>query len=233
MDGSIITLPLTDLPKDIPYVVVNDKIADYLQEDEIVLLPGVIKVESHANKICGKYEMYNILVNNLKGRTEAGQKGGKAGFTKQNKDLAELLGIPRLSLRNKVAIFYRQIHNRHVEVLNWRCFPKTNAEVDSYMRDHIVPLEQFYERTLHLYPDYKDLWIAFNAEKDSQKRRELNKKLMSYTVMMAVYNKKTNEIEHYHYGIFESMLSEADLDVTSRKEEITMRIKEYVAGILN
>jgi hypothetical protein len=45
---------------------------------------------------------------------------------------------------------------------------------------------------------------------------------------MAIYNWKTRQIEHYHYGVFDWLLDESGYDMMKRKNEIASSIHDYM-----
>jgi hypothetical protein len=86
-----------------PVILIDDNIADHLQEDEVLLLPGKMTIKRKNDKYIAKYKMNEILVDHIKSKVASG--GGKA--SKADKALLNMLSIPKLSLRGKAGVFYR------------------------------------------------------------------------------------------------------------------------------
>jgi hypothetical protein len=87
---------------------------------------------------------------------------------------------------------------------------------------------RYYEHTLHIIPEYSDLQARLKMTKCSEERNDIHKKLNSYSVFMAIYNWKTRQIEHYHYGVFDWLLEESGYDMMKRKNEIASSIHDYM-----
>jgi hypothetical protein len=222
--GSLLFLPLKHLPDNTPYVVIDHKMKSYLQEDEVVLLPEDLDIRYSKSKLRfqAKYKLNEILVNYIKNKVQMG------GGNNIEKDFWQSLQVPRLSLRGKVAIYYRCVYNRPVEILHSVWFPKYAREVPEFMATTLKPVEKFLEDSIFIIPEYIDLENELQKCNDKTKREEILAKQRSYTAFLAIYNWKTRNVEHYYHGYVNWMITEGGFDIINKRRSIEIAIQEYM-----
>ena len=207
--GVVMKFRVKDLPN-VPYVVIDENVSDFLMEEEVVFLPGAFEVTVKHDKAYAEYKCNVELVDMLRAiKIQSGGGGDKR------------LEIPDVSLHGKYAVYYRHVYDRSVEILGVVKLPKRQRDVLEFYKKELRPLEREYERMTGMIPEYQDLaW----GDKDVVDRKT---KRASYYVLMAVYNPKTREIEHYNYGHFDWLLEEAGVDF-KRRDEVSKAVKDYM-----
>ena len=201
----IISFKTSKLPTSVPYVIIDDSIAEYLFESEILFLPGKIDV-------CIKsYKATYTPKPNLNEMCE--QYGG-------GPDIADL-EIPKLDLRGKIVVWYRVVYGRTPEVIDFQNLPNTHKGVELLFRNKVFPRDTLLQDMRTYIPEYVDL-------RDLQNKTDTQcLQLQSYMVHMAIYDPTKNEIDTINYGVFDEVFPEI-FDV-SQASNVRKTIKKYFA----
>lgn len=201
--GNVISFKTSRLPRNTPFIVIDDKIDEFLQEQEILFLPGTITFKNTSSSIKATYIMNPIFYELLK-ETSAVAGGGPEK-------------LPYIDLRCKYIIWWRAINGRAPEVVGSMRMPKKKEEVEEFYRDVVLPHDDKFEVKTDFIPEYMDLKerIMTNYKGVSKEDKELYK---SYSVHMAVYSTKKKQIITIHYGVFAEMFNEEMFDVKRTKE---------------
>lgn len=207
--GTVVSFSTWKLPDHVPFVLINDKIQDYMQEDEVLLLPGTIEL----NGTKGKYNVDKAVYTYM----------STLNHTHSGGDPTLDLTIPDIDLRGKYVVFWRAIKHRPVEILSIICLPhKSHKEVLKFWKSCIDVRDREYEDMCRYIPRYKDLFDKSAMTRTQEEREELN----SYTVYMAIYDKKQDRIEHYHYGIYDEIAKEIGYD-SKHEKDLSQMIKTH------
>lgn len=176
--GNVISLKVSKLPQDVPFVVIDNSIADYLHEKEIVLLPGTLSFP-----IPGKYSALYHPLSNIK--EICVQKGDGPDMK---------LIIPHIELRERIVVWWRAIVGRKVEVLSWHPLPKTKKDIEREFKESVFPRDESLQNIREFIPEYID-------STDSKIR-------LSYGVFMAIYNMNLAKVETISWGVPAELLPE-------------------------
>jgi hypothetical protein len=170
--------------------------------------------------------MNEVLVSTIRSRMYAG-----ADVTESEKKILHMSKVPRLSLRGKGAVYYRKVYNRPVEIIHCVWFPKKASDITRFAKERLEPIERFHQDGLTLIPEYIDLQMKIQEDnrKDLKSIDDLFQKQNSYNIFMAIYNWKTRQVEHYHYGWLDWMLSEGGyMHIINSKNDIEKTIQDYM-----
>ncbi len=120
-NGNIIKFEVKHLSHHVPYVIIDETIADYLFESEYLFLPGTINI----NKQNMATYVPNLEIIKYYQNTK---QGGS------NDEEEPELNIPEIALSNKYIIWYRAITNRPVEIINRMKIPSKYKDVVLFFR---------------------------------------------------------------------------------------------------
>jgi len=209
-DGNILEFKTNDLPGDVPFIILDDRIADHLHEKEVLFLPGEVTTQKKSKGLLkSTYTMHPFVLEVKKSMELRGGSGNESELYE------EIIKEPdtNIDLRGKYVVWYRAIVGRHVEVFNKILLPSTHAEVEKYFQKNIMSIDDaFFAKTLFI-PEYKDL-----RDKEDLRTEAEERLYASYTVHMAIYDPKTKKVLSQHYGLFSQMFSE--LFDTKREKDI-------------
>jgi len=206
-DGVVITFKTSKLPTNVPYVIIDDSIAEYLFESEILFLPGIITVTKDLKAI------YSPLPNV---KEMCDQIGGGAA---DEFDITNLK-IPKIDLRDKIVVWYRVIQGRDPDILDVRSLPKTHKGVEMMFRTTIFPHDAYLQDMRTYIPEYIDL-----RDKKGKTPAECEK-VHSYMVHMAIYDPKNNNIDTINYGVFDEVFPEI-FNVSMKDKVETTILKHF------
>ena len=176
-EGNVITFRVSELPENIPFVLIDNQIAPYLDEEEIVFLPGTIDIEN------GKARWTPNI--NLEEKCKQMAKGG--GGPK--------FDIPDLELRGKIVVFWRCIQGREPDILGQYRLSKSVRGVHRDFKEQIYNRWDHFDGVKNFIPEYMDFKKAQNKS-ESEKR-----KWMSYFVYMAIYDPVSKKVDTLTYGM--------------------------------
>lgn len=200
--GIVITISTQGLPDGVPFVVIDSTIEDYMQEEEVLLLPGSIELSGSK----GIYKVDDQVYKYMMGLT---QQGGGYVYT-----------LPNIDLKGKRVVWWRAIINRPAEILSIIRLPrKSDRQVIKFWKECIDVQDREYEEMCRFIPRYQDL---FNKSKRTSEERA---ELWSYSVYMAIYDKKNEKVEHYHYGLYDEIAEETGYD-RGREAEVERLIRK-------
>ena len=210
--GRIIIFPVELLPDDVPFVIINNTIADYLLEDEVLFLPGTIWTNRIKNNIVGKYKMNEPVINQYLSTKLPESKWVKLqqGGYYNGKTIDDLL-----SMGGKWLIFHRTIEGREPEILSNVEVPANKKKLIKFFKYDLKSIQDNYEHIMDLMTEVQDIMKILN-DKNQQltelKESELIRKMFSYTTYIAVYNPNTNTVETLYYDICPSLMKELSID---------------------
>jgi len=188
----ILIFKTKDLPDSVPYVTIDDSIADYLFESEILFLPGTISFDSNLK---ATYKpMQNIL--------EMCEQFGGGDLN---------LEIPDIDLRGKMVVWYRVVQGRKPDIIDTYVLPKTHKGVEMHFRTKVLPRDSYLQDLKSFIPEYVDLQ---NTKNKTDKEIE---KLQSYMVHMAIYDPTKRVVDTLHYGVFPEVVPEI-FDITQSEQ---------------
>jgi hypothetical protein len=207
-NGTILKFKTSKLPEDVPFVLIDEHLSEYLAEKEVLMLPGMVHIEKKGDNTKATYKM-NQLFYDLNNRPSTSIDGG--GDIDKLYDLSlDDEASTSIKLAGKYIVWWRAIIGRQPEVINWMRLPKKKKEVFSFFKEYVVPYDESFEVKTNFIPEYADLKKAI-FEKD-EKRLKITQAeyelYSSYMVHMAVYDAKKRKVETLHYGMFSEMFSE-------------------------
>jgi hypothetical protein len=198
--GNMVTFFVKDLPPDTPFVIIDDTIEEYLNEQEVLFLPGTITTQKTSQRIKATYTMHPMF-NIIKDLTVG---GGPLQ-----------LDVPKIDLKGKYIVWWRAIINRQPEVVGRMEMPKDPKAVQSFFMNEVLPYDDKFQVKNNFIPQYKDLKEKCFKSGLTEEEMDL---YSSYEVYMALYDAKTKSIPTINYGIFDAMFSEELFDISRRKE---------------
>jgi hypothetical protein len=215
LGGKVVLFQTMTLPNDVPFVIIDESIADYLSEDEVLLLPGTITLEKKEKNMHAMYNMNEEFVKHFSTKS-----GGTTNTPMQS--LSTLVEIPLTHLTNlcsKYVIWYRAIIGRPVEVLGWMQMPEDDDECMIFFKNVVMKHDASFSIKNNLIPTYQDL--------KKKKNRTETETIMfkSFFVHMAIYDGKRKHVDTLIYGC-PNKVAEEVYD-TSRSIEITEHILKY------
>ena len=234
-DGNVLCFRVKDLPDDAPMIVINEEISDYLHEDEVLLLPGSIRIKAFdksKNILLALYTMNQSMVDQyLNAKTPiptwVEQKGGA-----ESKLIKELQEQQRMG--GKWLFFYRCILGRQPEILGQLRVPTGETKIRKFFRYNYRGFISKYESIMNLMTEVQDIKEFIKAHKESLSKEEkmiLWKKMWSYNTYVAVYNPVTEEVESLYYGYPDVIVSELGGDVTYPTELLRSMIWEHCSWL--
>lgn len=209
----VLTFKTSKLPTNVPYVVIDDTIAEYLFESEILFLPGTIDVCLKTLKAT-----YTPLPN-LKEMCDHYAGGGD---TTNEYDVANL-EIPKLDLRGKIVVWWRAVSGHNPEVIDIQTLPNTHKGVELLFRTKIFPRDAYLQDMRTYIPDYVDL-------RERKNKTDVERlQLQSYMVHMAIYNPIQKEIDTINYGVFDEVFPE--IFEVSKSPQVKKAIMHYFRNL--
>jgi hypothetical protein len=216
-DGTVAHMKVSKLPNNAPFVNIDEHLAEHLNEEEILFLPGRIDVKDKDGQTFLEYTMDEHRVNVYRGVTHHG------GHQKSSKDFPTSY-LMNLTISGKWAIIYRALKGRHVEVLANKRIPRGEKKALEYYQkrvfshlDVLTSAVSYIPAFTDLVKDLKDKVIPEANVKDALATME------SYYPKVAIYNPNTQEVEATNFGYGTILLNELKVDLT-RDDEIKRAI---------
>jgi len=199
--GTLEVFKIAQMPKDVPFVIINEKINPLYREKEILMLPGWIhlaneigtgtakkvqKTRKLYNEVDVKYEIDRSLVKQYLDKPAPNfkeYKGGNCNRTNSTMDIQEKLDI----FPGKNVVFYRAVTGHNAEVLNVLHIPVEKDAFSRFMRYELRLAIDFYETVTELIPEVRQL-------RNSKMTKRIFAKLMSYNVHFAVFDVQSKTI---------------------------------------
>jgi hypothetical protein len=250
--GSILIFRTKDLPEDIPMVVIDERICDYLNESEILFLPYCdINTILQKSKNLDKHLKETKTINYHLGKISYNlseikkyinidkMKGGNGNIKKKHVpferffyDLLKPVAheLPKYTLTNKTVFFYRAIKDRPVQILkNYECLEETEEGLYRFSKFRLESDVHYYNNITNFIPEVQDLkeYLETNRDFNDPVRKQARDKLDSYNVYVAIYNPILNKIDDLYYGFFKFMYKECGID-SSRDKEIETAIYDKI-----
>ena len=212
--GNILRFRVSHLPSGVPFVWIDNTIADHLHEKEVLFLPG--KITTHglnsSGEIKASYEMNPIIKDMY--MSIVASEGKQSGGTGRSEKIP--IKPHQIDLRGKYVIWYRAIKDRKVEILKKMRIPKVH--VQKFFTEIVLPLDDTFERKTDFIPEFQDL-----KQKDDERTDDEDELYASYIVHMAIYDPIEKCVDTLHYGVFDEMFGEVFGD-GRRDEEIKKAI---------
>jgi len=213
-DGVVSIFPIESLPENVPYLLIDDQICDYLLESEILFLPGHIRVRLMRNNLLMFYmmnqEMVSAYLNARVTQTDLHQGGG---------------GVPEIeSLGGYWVVFHREIIGRAPEILCKKHIPHNKKTIQRFFYYNVRRISDSYDQIMNLMPEVQDIKKLINDPIKSKiispkDESLLYQKLFSYYTNIAIYDPYKNMVSTLYYGA-PSDLYEEITDQTRNQEII-------------
>lgn len=187
--GNIIRFKTQDLQEDIKLVIIDQKLAPYLFEDEVLFPPGTILQKRHDKYT---YKRNDTLIKQYMDHVIKVKLGGAPPLSRD------------IDLRNKLIVWYRAIEDRPVEILGQMFTPPRHKDVENMLRDDVLPYDRSLQNMTMLIPEVQDILAKTRDPKynDDPEVDHLAERLETFTVYMAVYNMKLKACDTHHLGLF-------------------------------
>ena len=225
-DGQIISFETKKLPKDTPFVLIDESIDRYLAEQEVLFLPGTIKLKQSSNSstyistYTKAYYKMNPIFKDINNR-EIHSGGG----------MSQPITPPDLiNLKGKHIVWWRAIKGRPVEIVGRMAMPRKSEDVERFFNDHVLPHDDKFDMKTNFIPEYADIkkkkmenWRAVTKEE-----HEL---YQSYMVHMAIYHPRKKQVLTIHYGIYAEIFNEElfiQEGTQERTQERTQEVKDAI-----
>jgi hypothetical protein len=218
--GTILTFRVSKLPKDVPFLIIDDTINKIFQESEVVMLPGILEVDSRAsqhNEVRTTYTCDSDLVAQYTTRPIPSIGRMKGGDLKLN--------YSYMNTKGKNYIFYRAIIGRDAEVLTVLKAPVNEKEFMHFLRYDLRKTIHFYDSATQIIPEVCELQKMLHTETNDNKISKIVSKLSSYNVNIALYNPKTKTIDTMNAMVPDDMHEE--LFPTLRSDDVRKAIHLY------
>jgi hypothetical protein len=219
----IVTFKTKDLSEDSFFVILDDKIADHLQEQEILFLPGKIYFRYINGQMYGSYKPNELLLS-MVGEMKGGDYDENKGTN---------VVIPNtafIDLTGKLIVWYRHIKGRHLEGMGFKFMPKDQAKVARFFKYEVMPQEKLLKYMNECIPDYQDLQKkAMSGERLTEEESE---RYASYDIHMAVLDIDKKVILNTHYGVPKYMMNELGCSKEKNEEEIKVFLLKHFAWLM-
>lgn len=151
--GKIIHLKTRELPDNVPFVRIDETLAEYLHEQEILLLPGELTLTIVNKEIRGIYNVNKNIMDI--------QHGGK-----MNESIESLLftfGDDKMvyDLRGRVVIWWKHDGKGNVESLNFTRLP--HKGINEYWKRVVLDIDDYLTSIMDYMPDDCDKLLIFMA----------------------------------------------------------------------
>jgi len=219
--GITLQLKTSILPFSHKYAFIDNSINPVFNEDEILLLPGSIKVINFDKKEA-VYEVDVDLIREYLNKPLPVLEEMFGGQPKVKKNYRErMLG--------KIFVLYRAIENRHVEVLLSTRLPTEMEALCKYERSVIFPLIARYEDMTDFIPEVRDLQAYIRDPANKKKRGYLKRcaRFFSFSPCTALYDHETKEVSRI--GAVPDVIHDECKDKTN-DQSVQEAIRNYFEG---
>jgi len=223
--GTIIRLRVEDLPDKVPVVLIDERLASYLMEEEVVLLPGTLEFTKQGKYMHAEYKVNMDLVNAFKD-IHVEMRGG---------DVAAMEKDTSLDLCNKYIIFWRTIEKHPVQMMSYYRLPSNANDVQEKLQKIITPQDILLNETLMRWtPEYQDMLKKRQSKHTSLKEsRRLYRRMRSFWTHMAIIDPVTETIDTLHYGVWDDWFNEMFAVANERREEVERYIMSQYRGYVH
>ena len=196
--GTLYVFKVSELPKNVPFLLIDENLDFMYQEKEVLLLPGWIKripantsakTESTKLNATQKYLEYKCMyecdmttVQNYMNKPPPKFKEYMGGASSM--DIKDKLR----RMRGNDVVFYRAIKGRDAEVLGVLHVPCDEKAFVRFVRLDLRLALDYYDNMTEFIPDVQDL------QKRKKKTKQTIEKWMSYQVHFAIYDTTTNTV---------------------------------------
>jgi hypothetical protein len=193
-------------------VMIDERLADYLMESEVLLMPGEISIIFCDGAHCqATYRPAVSLLNEYRditvSRTSLGEMRGGSSIRRLSFAIPasrKSVHRPLLELRGKIVVYWRAIVHRKIDILGYHRIPDgSDEEAYEFMRSVVQRAEQSYEHSLERIPEYQDLVKKVGRSPDETRR------MTSYRVFTMLVDPATKEVVTPHLGLSSSLFRES------------------------
>ena len=190
--GTVQKFRVSSLPKDVPFVVIDDSINSIFHEKEVLMLPGWIEKFGNSNygfghSVSVKYDCdYALILQYINAPTPSFTKI-KGGMYNMNKSYLTAYG--------KIFVFYRTIQDKAVEILATLHAPKNKNKYKDFLKYNICKTVNFFDNATQLIPDVQKLQLTLRVSTSSRKLKKAVSLLKTYNVNIAIYDPALKVVE--------------------------------------
>lgn len=221
--GMIQVYSCKNLPSNAKYVIIDRNIAPYLNENEVLFMPGVIHFRTELDKdavVQCDYTMQDQIIDTIKRLPMPKVKKMRGGGNIHTFDMMEQIK----ESMGRHMVYYRVRYNQPVEVVGRLDIPDTWDEAVHVIRFTKVKKEQWFEDALELIPEYVEL------RKKSQKGEITTEDFYvqrGYEIFPALYDHTTHEVLTINAMIPDDLF--LDFFDIKRKKDVVQAIKTWSA----
>lgn len=196
--GTLQCFSTSQLPLDIKVVIIDTSLASYLNEEEVLFMPGIIEMIEKANGkgACTKckYTLNEKLINSIKTAPMPKQKKLRGGDNTFNfeKMLQDAMGM--------TLVYYRARYQQPIEIFDRLDIPTTWDDVIDTVRFKKVKMEQYFTNINEFIPEYVALRKKMQDTIDpNPESSHIMKILNGYEMYPALYDPKTKQVLTTHF----------------------------------
>jgi hypothetical protein len=218
--GTLQVFNVAELSRDVPFLLIDERIDRIFHEQEILMLPGTIKISATPKPTPSTYDgrgrgrgrgrdyttvnvtytpdlefVRNIL--NIPTPKLSQQTGGSENMFELEHTMDDLCG--------RDIVYYRAIVGRKPEVLSVVKCPARPDDIPMFLRDKIRSVSRFQENILRYIPEVQDLQEYMKTAKPSKRTSKKGELLSSYYPHTAIYDPSTKKVVTLN-GLFPTVL---------------------------
>ncbi len=222
-DGVVICYPISMLPSNAKYVIIDSTVAPYLRESEVLFLPGLIEQIPFqtSNDACihCKYTPAFEIIDQIRKVSMPKQKKIKGGgLPNMTNAINESLG--------KTLVYYRVRYQQPVEIFSRLDIPTTWEKACDVIRFSKVKMEQRFEEAMNMIPEYVILRDKLRHVMHITPDIKHNISIMNgFELYPALYDPKTKEVLTIHYMLPRELFY--DLFDKKREKDVVHAIKQW------
>jgi hypothetical protein len=132
--------------------------------------------------------------------------------------------VPKVELSGMWVVFYRAIDNRPAEIVGQMRLPASDDLkcIVDYWIHAVTPAEARFERMTEIIPEVQDLKSAAFACNDPEHAYAILKRMHSFRVHLAIYDRVNDEVLYLRYGEFPFMVKELQVDESRDAEVVNL-----------
>jgi len=193
--GSIQKFRISNLPKDVPFVIIDESINSIFHEKEVLMLPGWIEKLNIANDDSNSHKSHRLehfvsatyncdyeLLSQYINTPTPPLKKIKGGMYNMDKNYLTAYG--------KVFVFYRALQDKDVEILATLHASTSKRKYQEFLRYNICKTIHFFDNATQLIPDVQKLQLTLSVSTNSRKLKKTIDLLKTFNVHIAIYDPK-------------------------------------------
>lgn len=190
--GKIIHLKTKDLPDDVPFVRIDESLADYLHEQEILLLPGTLELTIVNKEIRGIYNVRRDIMETMKT-----QQGGKTSNTMDTFLMSAHTDMN--DLKGRIIIWWKHDRKGNAESLNFTKLP--NKNIHDYWKRVVLDIDDYLSSVIQYMSEKTMIYMAILNPKT------LEIETLHYGMPRSIFIEHV-DVDKYEKRLIESIIEE-------------------------